>query len=252
MLYLSLSYYILWPKLSGPCRAVRMIFCRSTSPCRQGYPAESIASVERQKVGDGLVMSVSAPAVDVNWLPCVARKAISEVERNNRWYCGVFEVNKGAPADLPANVVHYDDDTFGQEAFWEGDGGASFTGDDLFVIATALARLSMTVSTSGSEFANRVLGLDDEVKRSHTATAKAKKNVERQNDLLSAAEKLNNNASNFVASLRGQVLLASTREVGFVASALVTSIPIARATAGYVSFEIQSRHNTRSWQRLRS
>lgn len=48
----------------------------------QGYPAETNVLVKLQKVDDGPVVSESAPVVDVNWFPVVARKTISEVEQN--------------------------------------------------------------------------------------------------------------------------------------------------------------------------
>lgn len=35
----------------------------------QGYPAERIAPVKRQKIDEGPVLPVMAPAIDVNWFP---------------------------------------------------------------------------------------------------------------------------------------------------------------------------------------
>lgn len=43
------------------------------------YQAENIAVEKCQKVDDGPVALVLAPAVNVNWLPSVTHKAISDV-----------------------------------------------------------------------------------------------------------------------------------------------------------------------------
>lgn len=47
-----------------------------------GYPAGSIAPVKHQKVDDGLMGPFIAPAIDVNRLPGVTRKTLSEVDGN--------------------------------------------------------------------------------------------------------------------------------------------------------------------------
>lgn len=58
-----------------------------------------------------------------------------------------------------------------------GGGGASFTTDDSLVIFTALARLSKTVLTSSSEFADLAQRSSDEMKGSKTPTATSEKTL---------------------------------------------------------------------------
>lgn len=53
------------------------------------------------------------------------------------------------------------DDVWNGKRFREGDGGSSFTGNDRFVIAATLARLSETVPTLSSDFINVVNRLVD-------------------------------------------------------------------------------------------
>lgn len=46
-----------------------------------------------------------ALATEVIWLHAIARKAVFEVERDQRWYSGVDDDNVEQPADVPANMV---------------------------------------------------------------------------------------------------------------------------------------------------
>lgn len=50
----------------------------------QGPPPENIAAVKRVKFDDGPVVLVMPPALDVNYLPVVARKTIFEVQHDYR------------------------------------------------------------------------------------------------------------------------------------------------------------------------
>lgn len=138
---------------------------------------------------------------------------------------------KGLPADIPADVVDDLDDIFSQEALWEGDGGTYFTANDCLVVATTLALLPKTLYTSVSEFGNLVRGLVDEVESSWAATAEAAREFERQKELVSSAEKSTNNALHDVASLRGRVAVAGTRETQLLYSASAASSQIERTTA---------------------
>lgn len=124
----------------------------------------------------------------------MTHKTISEVERNYRWYQGVTDDDEGQSADFPADFVDDLDEIFAQKALYEGDSGSSFTADDRSFIATALARLSRKSPTFGSKFTDLVKWLVDEVEASQVGTVKDEKEVERQNRLVSAAEKLKNNA----------------------------------------------------------
>lgn len=93
-----------------------------------------------------------------------------------------------------------------------------------------MERLSKTVLTSGSKFADLVGSLVDQVEASRSATAKVEKNVERQKKFVSVVEKLANNALHDVASLRGRVSVASTRETELLYSASTASSHIEKAT----------------------
>lgn len=64
-----------WFSSSGPDGFISCDFFTSTV---QGYPAERAPPVKRQKVDDGPVMPVMAPAIHVNWISGVARKTISK------------------------------------------------------------------------------------------------------------------------------------------------------------------------------
>lgn len=78
----------------------------------RGYPAESITPVKSQKVTDGLVVPEFTPTVDVNWLPSMAGKTISEVERDYQRYRGVNDGDEDTPTDFPADFVDDLDDIF--------------------------------------------------------------------------------------------------------------------------------------------
>lgn len=59
----------------------------------QGYTPERFAPVKRQKDDGGPAAAVMAYAVSVNWLPGVAFKIISEVDRDYRRYRGIVDVD---------------------------------------------------------------------------------------------------------------------------------------------------------------
>lgn len=123
----------------------------------QGYLDESLTLVKCQRVTDGYVVPISSPVVDVNCPPKVTYKTIFDVELDYRRYRGVIDDDEVLPANVPADVVDDFGGTFSQEALWKPDDGASLTAVDGSVSAMALARLSMTVSISGSEYADHVM-----------------------------------------------------------------------------------------------
>lgn len=75
-----------------------------------------------------------------------------------------------------------------------------------------MKRLSKTVPNLGSDLANIVNSLVEELETSQAATAKAKKEDERQKGLVLEAEKTKKNVLNIVASKRELVAVASTHE----------------------------------------
>lgn len=137
---------------SSSCRSNDFVAYDLATRTVQAYPAEKIAPVMRRMVDNGLAVPVIARAVHVNWLPGAARKTLSEVESDYQRYCDTVDEDAGQLADVPANVADDFDNVLGQEALREGDAGWSFTADHCSGIATALARLSRTVRTSGSDF----------------------------------------------------------------------------------------------------
>lgn len=175
-------------------------FATGISQC---YPAERIAPVERQTVDDGPTVPVMTPAIDVDWLPGIARKIISKADRDYQHYSGATDHDAGQPADVPADAVY----NVMRRGHFGGDDGSSSTADNPSVIATAFSWLSKTVSTSGSELVELKGGLVDNVKAPQTATAKLKKEIKRQRGLVSVAEKSKNNVLNDVARLCGGLCL---------------------------------------------
>lgn len=81
----------------------------------QGYAAVIIALVKPQKVDDGSVVLMMAPAVDVNWRTSVRRKMISNVERDFRRFPGVVD-DEDLLADVWADVVEHLTAIFAQVA----------------------------------------------------------------------------------------------------------------------------------------
>lgn len=86
----------------------------------QDHPAEKIPPVKRQKIDDRPFVPVMAPAVDVDDLPGVSRKTVSEVQRDYRRYPGIIGDVSRQPAAVPVDMVDDPDDAFAQEALWEG------------------------------------------------------------------------------------------------------------------------------------
>lgn len=62
------------------------------------------------------MVPVRTPAVDLNWLPGVAHKPISEVERDYRPYRGTVYDDAGHTVYVPADIVDDVDDVFAQKA----------------------------------------------------------------------------------------------------------------------------------------
>lgn len=135
------------------------------------------------------------------------------------------------------------DDIFEQEALWEGDSGSSFTADDRFVTALALARLLKLVTSSGSDFVNIVKGLVDEFEKPQAASASTMKEVERQKEFVPETEKVKKDALNNVGSFRVLVTAACMREVELVSNASAASDQMEKATA-----ELRQTRNTISMQ----
>lgn len=110
----------------------------------QGYLAEILAPVKRQNIDDGPAVLEFAPAIEVNWLPGVAGKAISDVDHDNRRYRVDIDSDEGLRADVPDDIVDDLDDVLVQSVLWEGVAISSFTADDCSVADPALVRLSKT------------------------------------------------------------------------------------------------------------
>lgn len=125
--------------------------------------ADSLAPVKRQKVDDGPVRPVLAPAADVEWLAGVTRKTIANVKRDYRRYLKVVEDHCDLQYDVLAILLDGPDDIFAQKAFSENGGSSSFMTCDCSVIATALERLPDTAPTSDSELSNVVQSLFDNI-----------------------------------------------------------------------------------------
>lgn len=125
----------------------------------QGYPAERIAVVKRQKVDDGPVVPIMTPAVDVNWLSDLTPKATSKLERDYEQNRDMRDDDESQLANVSANVVSALDVTSTHETLWKRNGGPSLTADDRLIKTTVLARLIKTVPTSGSKFSSPINGL---------------------------------------------------------------------------------------------
>lgn len=177
------------------------------------------------------MVPVMAPDIDVNWLSSVKCKTIPESGRDYRRDRGISGDDTSQPDVIPADVIDDVDDIFTQGALWVGNEGSSFTASDRSAIVTALARLSKKVTTSGSEFANLVKDLLDELEASDAATAERGREVRRQKGLVSIAKRSANNILNDVASLRRWVTIASTREKKLLSSPLAASSQISRASS---------------------
>lgn len=72
--------------------------------------------MKRQTVDDGPMVPILSPAVDMNWLPGVARNTFCDVEYHYRRCRGRVDENAGQPGDVLADLVDDFDDIFGQEA----------------------------------------------------------------------------------------------------------------------------------------
>lgn len=110
------------------------------------YRAEKNAPMKQQRVDDDPVVPGMACAIDVNWLPDVARKTKSSVDLNCRRYHVIVGDDAYQPADVPTDVVDDLGDVFAQDSKCEADGGSSSTANDRLFIAPALTRLPKTVS----------------------------------------------------------------------------------------------------------
>lgn len=76
------------------------------------HSAKGIVLVECHMVADGPIVLKSVLAVVFNWLSSVARKMISEVERDYQLYRDVTDGNDGTPTDVSADTVHELDSMF--------------------------------------------------------------------------------------------------------------------------------------------
>lgn len=135
-----------------------------------GYPAERLAPVKRQKIGDGPLMLVLPPAAEVNWFLNVTRKTLSGVGSDYRRYRSMVDDVCGVPSDFLAEVVDGLDDIFAQETLWETGGGSSVSDHDGLVTVMALQRLSKTVRTSYAALVDLIWNLVVDIESSRAAT----------------------------------------------------------------------------------
>lgn len=75
--------------------------------------------MKKQKIGAGSLVPVMAPAVDVIWLPGVARRTFREVNRDYWWFRGIVDDGSSQPTYVPADVVDERDDVFTQRTHSE-------------------------------------------------------------------------------------------------------------------------------------
>lgn len=112
-------------------------------------------------------------------------------------------------------MVYDPDIFFAPEALQQGDGWSSPTADDQSVIFISFVRLSKTVLTAGSDFANLVKDLVDELKTLRSASEKTEKEVDWLKGLVSEAEKSKTDALNDAISYREMVGATDTHVAGY-------------------------------------
>lgn len=86
-----------------------------------------------------------------------------------------------------------------------------------------MARLSKTVSTSGSDFASLVKGSVHEFEATQPVSKKTEEEVERQKRLVPEAERAKMNSLDDVASLCERVVVAGARELELLYNASAAS-----------------------------
>lgn len=79
------------------------------------YPAKTLALLKQEKIDGGPVVPVLAPAVDANWLRCVAGMTASTVQRDYKRYPGVVDEDDIFLSEVSAEVADDLDDIFVQE-----------------------------------------------------------------------------------------------------------------------------------------
>lgn len=126
----------------------------------------------------GPLVPVLSSAVDLNWLPYVARRTIFDAKRVYRCYNTVIGDDQQLPVDVIADVVGGHGGIIAQEVLWESFRGSSYTVRELSGIVKVSVRLSNTVSTSGSEMADVVQGIVDGIETCHADTTEAEEEVE--------------------------------------------------------------------------
>lgn len=178
----------------------------------RGYLAKRLAAVKWQKNGDGLVVPVLAPVANVNWLPNVARKTISDIQCGYRRYHSNIVVNGCFLTEFQAEFADELDDTFAQKALWETGDGFSFSANDTLVMATALQWLSKITSSSGAKLADLIRNLFDDIGPSWVAAIGPEKKVERQKEFVYIANKSTSDALNDVAALRRRITASDSQE----------------------------------------
>lgn len=77
--------------------------------------------MKRQKVDDGPVAPLMAPAIEVTWLFGVTCRTISESWCSYRPYYGDIEDDARQPADVPANAVDILDGISVQDDFFRSE-----------------------------------------------------------------------------------------------------------------------------------
>lgn len=177
-----------------------------------------------------MVVPVMEPEVDVNWLPNVTCKTISDVQPGYRLYRSVDDEDGGFPSNVAPELADNIGDTFAQDALWESGGDSSFSVDDHLVTATALQCLSKTVSSLGPQFADLIRSFAEYMQFLRAATSEVKKAVGQQKGFASVVRSSASNALDALAGLREGMAVSDRYEAELLANASAALGQIAMAT----------------------
>lgn len=176
----------------------------------RGSLSDRFAPGKRQEMNYYPVVPVLAPAVDVKWPFYVTGKIIYDVRRGYWRYHGVVDDYGYLLADNTVEIRDDLPDIIMQQSHWLAGGGHSFTERGCSMIFLEFEQLSKTVPTSGSEFADIVRSLVDDIEITCTAATKAEKDIDRNKVLLSIVSKSASDVLNEVASCESESLLQVT------------------------------------------